>query len=95
MQIKIFTLPALNSEQTEEEANKFLRSHRVMTVDRAVSRLLCKQVVEVHLALHHTGMAAGHHAVGGDEGDDGRLARLCLMDEEGGAVAQPLLVVSP
>lgn len=34
MQIKIFTLPVLNSEQTEEEVNKFLRSHRVMTLDR-------------------------------------------------------------
>lgn len=34
MQIKIFTLPVLHSEQMEEEANKFLRSHRVMTIDR-------------------------------------------------------------
>lgn len=34
MQFKIFTLPVLNSEPMEEEANKFLRSHRVMTVDR-------------------------------------------------------------
>lgn len=34
MQIKIFTLPVLDSGQMEEEANKFLRSHRVMTIDR-------------------------------------------------------------
>lgn len=34
MQIKIFTLPVIGSEQMEEDANKFLRSHRVMTVDR-------------------------------------------------------------
>ncbi len=34
MQIKIFTLPAIQSDVIEEEANKFLRSHRVMTIDR-------------------------------------------------------------
>ena len=37
MQIKIFTLPVLDSELMEEEANKFLRSHRVLTVDRQFS----------------------------------------------------------
>lgn len=34
MQIKVFTLPVLDSGQMEEETNKFLRSHRVMTIDR-------------------------------------------------------------
>ncbi|MBR0243629.1 MAG: HRDC domain-containing protein [Bacteroidaceae bacterium] len=34
MQIKILTLPAFNSDAMEEEVNKFLRSHRVMAVDR-------------------------------------------------------------
>lgn len=34
MQIKIFTIPASCSYVQEEEINKFLRSHRVMTVDR-------------------------------------------------------------
>ena len=36
MQVKIFTLPIHGSEQMEE-ANRFLRSHRVMTVDRQFS----------------------------------------------------------
>ena len=34
MQIKVFTLPTIHSEQMEEEINKFLRGHRVMTIDR-------------------------------------------------------------
>lgn len=34
MQVKVFTLPVLNAEAVEEEVNKFLRAHRVMTVDR-------------------------------------------------------------
>lgn len=34
MQIKIQTLLAFNSDAMEEEVNKFLRSHRVMAVDR-------------------------------------------------------------
>lgn len=37
MQVKIFTLPIHGCEQMEEEANRFLRSHRVMTVDRQFS----------------------------------------------------------
>lgn len=37
MQVKIFTLPIHGSEQMEEEANRFLRSHRVMTIDRQFS----------------------------------------------------------
>lgn len=32
--MKVFTLPVLNAEAVEEEVNKFLRGHRVMTVDR-------------------------------------------------------------
>ena len=34
MQIKVFTIPVTSPWAMEEEANKFLRSHRVMTVDR-------------------------------------------------------------
>lgn len=34
MQIKVFTIPVTSPENMEEEANKFLRSHRIMTVDR-------------------------------------------------------------
>ena len=37
MQIKIFSLPIHGNEQMEEEVNRFLRSHRVMTVDRQFS----------------------------------------------------------
>ena len=37
MQIKIFTLPIHGSDQMEEEVNKFLRCHRVMTIDRQFS----------------------------------------------------------
>ena len=37
MQVKIFTLPIHGSEQMEEDVNRFLRSHRVMTVDRQFS----------------------------------------------------------
>ena len=34
MQVKVFSLPVLPTAAQEEEVNKFLRSHRVMTVDR-------------------------------------------------------------
>lgn len=34
MQIKVFTIPIASPETMEEEANRFLRGHRVMTVDR-------------------------------------------------------------
>ena len=34
MQIKVFSLPVLPTVAQEEEVNRFLRSHRVMTVDR-------------------------------------------------------------
>ena len=37
MQIKVFTLPVWDSEPLEEEINKFLRSHRVLTIDRQFS----------------------------------------------------------
>lgn len=34
MQLKVFTIPVTSPEAMEEEANRFLRSHRVMTIDR-------------------------------------------------------------
>ena len=34
MQIKIFTLPVFSSERSEEDFNRFLRSHRILQVDR-------------------------------------------------------------
>ena len=34
MQLKVFTIPVASPEAMEEEANRFLRSHRVMTIDR-------------------------------------------------------------
>ena len=37
MQIKIFTIPVTFSSSQEEEINRFLRSHRVLTVDRHFS----------------------------------------------------------
>lgn len=37
MQIKVFVLPVAASLAQEEEVNKFLRSHRVLTIDRHFS----------------------------------------------------------
>lgn len=34
MQIKLFTMPVFGGEQVEEELNKFLRSHRVLQLER-------------------------------------------------------------
>lgn len=34
MQIKLFTMPAFGGEAVEEELNKFLRSHRVLQLER-------------------------------------------------------------
>ena len=34
MQIKLFTIPACGDEKEEEELNKFLRSHRVLQLER-------------------------------------------------------------
>ena len=34
MQIKLFTMPAYGGEAAEEEINKFLRSHRVLQLER-------------------------------------------------------------
>lgn len=34
MQIKVFTIPTMAADTAEEEVNKFLRSHRVLTLDR-------------------------------------------------------------
>ncbi len=34
MQFKLFTLPVANAEPCEQELNKFLRSHRVLQVER-------------------------------------------------------------
>ena len=34
MQIKLFTMPVFGGEQVEEEVNKFLRSHRVLQLER-------------------------------------------------------------
>lgn len=34
MQIKIFTLPVFDTERNEEEMNKFLRSHRIIQLER-------------------------------------------------------------
>ena len=34
MQIKIFTIPLQDGERSEAEANKFLRSHRILQVER-------------------------------------------------------------
>ncbi|MBQ9362539.1 MAG: HRDC domain-containing protein [Bacteroidaceae bacterium] len=34
MQVKLFTIPVFGSEQIEEELNKFLRSHRILQVER-------------------------------------------------------------
>ena len=34
MQLKVFTIPVASPDAMEEETNRFLRSHRVMTIDR-------------------------------------------------------------
>lgn len=34
MQLKVFSIPVINPGDMEEEANRFLRAHRVMTIDR-------------------------------------------------------------
>lgn len=34
MQIKLFTMPAFGGEAAEEELNRFLRSHRVLQLER-------------------------------------------------------------
>ena len=34
MQVKTFILPVLSSKQSEDELNKFLRSHRVLQMER-------------------------------------------------------------
>lgn len=34
MQIKLFTMPVFGGEQVEEELNKFLRSHRILQLER-------------------------------------------------------------
>ena len=34
MQLKVFTLPVASSEKGEEELNRFLRSHRILQVER-------------------------------------------------------------
>jgi len=34
MQIKIFTLPIYSSERSEDDLNKFLRSHRILQTER-------------------------------------------------------------
>ena len=34
MQVKTFILPVLSSERNEEDLNKFLRSHRVLQMER-------------------------------------------------------------
>ena len=34
MQIKLFTMPVFGGDQVEEELNKFLRSHRVLQLER-------------------------------------------------------------
>ena len=34
MQLKVFTIPVASPDAMEEEANRFLHSHRVMTIDR-------------------------------------------------------------
>ena len=38
MQIKLFTMPVFGGEQVEEELNKFLRSHRVLQLERHFGR---------------------------------------------------------
>ena len=38
MQFKIFHIPMLGDNEAEEEMNKFLRSHRIVTVHRELSR---------------------------------------------------------
>ena len=35
MQIKIFNIPVCNSSDMETEANRFLRSHRVLKLEHA------------------------------------------------------------
>ena len=35
MQIKLFNIPVCNSSDMETEANRFLRSHRVLKLERA------------------------------------------------------------
>lgn len=39
MQFKIFTIPASGAPQTEEELNRFLRSHRVVSVQKSLESL--------------------------------------------------------
>lgn len=39
MQVKIFTIPVLSGEETNEEMNRFLRSNRVVSIDKQ----LCTQ----------------------------------------------------
>lgn len=34
MQLKVFTIPILDGDERNEEMNKFLRGHRVVTVDK-------------------------------------------------------------
>ena len=34
MQLKVFSIPVVYPGDMEEEANRFLRAHRVMTIDR-------------------------------------------------------------
>lgn len=34
MQVKLFTIPVFGSEQLEEEMNRFLRSHRILQLER-------------------------------------------------------------
>ena len=34
MQLKVFSISVVNPGDMEEEANRFLRAHRVMTIDR-------------------------------------------------------------
>lgn len=38
MQIKIFTVPIVSGEQTNEELNKFLRSNKIVEMDRQLVR---------------------------------------------------------
>jgi len=50
MQVKTFVINPLCCEQSEEEANKFLRSHRVLQLDRQYAKergcaLSCRNII--------------------------------------------------
>lgn len=45
MQVKIFTIPLIGSEEAEEQLNHFLRAHRVAEVRKELGNGLCSRVL--------------------------------------------------